>query len=102
MRGTLLGVLVRTLVVLNLVDLACTLVLVGYKLTTEENPIMDIAFQRGPMIFGAAKLGLTLLSAGLLWLGRQSRWAIPASLALLAIMSVVVFVQIFMVMQLGN
>jgi hypothetical protein len=100
-RHDVLGALIRTLVILNVVDLLCTLLLVGNKLTTEENPIMDIALQRGPMTFGAVKLGVTLVSAGLLWFGRRSKWAIPATLSLLIIMGVVVFVQLIMVMQLS-
>jgi hypothetical protein len=100
-RHDVLGALIRTLIILNVVDAICTLVLVGHRFTTEDNPLMDIVLQRGPMLFGLTKMGITLLCGGLLWLARKSKWAIPATLAMLIIMGVVVFVQIVMVMQLG-
>ena len=100
-RHDVLGALIRTLIILNVIDAVCTLVLVGYKFTTEDNPLMDIALQRGPMTFGLTKMGITIFSAALLWFARKSKWAIPATLSLLIIMGVVVFVQMVMVMQLA-
>ncbi len=100
-RHDVLGALIRTLIILNVLDTLCTLVLVGHRFTTEDNPLMDIALQKGPLTFGLTKMGITILSAGLLWFARKSKWAIPATLSLLIIMGVVVFVQMVMVMQLG-
>ena len=99
-RNDLLAMLIRTLVVLNILDLSCTLILVTCKLATEANGFMDILLQEGPLIFGSIKMGITLISGLLLWLARKSLWAIPASLSLVGIMSMVVLVQVFMVLQL--
>lgn len=92
--------LLRSLVILNIIDLICTLILVVNKFTTEVNPIMDVLIQRGPLLFGAAKLGVTLVCAGLLWAARKSKWGIPAAISMVGVMSATVFVQIFMVAQL--
>jgi hypothetical protein len=100
MKNSVLAILIRTLVVLNVLDFLGTTVLVGHRFTTEENPLMDLAIQRGPVIFAIAKGLLTIFSAVLLWISRKSKWAIPATLALIVVMAVVVFMQLVMVMQL--
>lgn len=79
----LLPILIRTLVILNVLDLAGTLTLVMNKFTTEANPSMAFF--------------LAAISALLLWIGRRSSWAVPATLALVGIMSVVVALQIVLV-----
>ena len=96
----LFSALLRALLILNAIDLICTLILVGHKFTTEANPLMDILIQRGPLMFGAGKIGVTLLCGGLLWIARKSKWALPATISMVGVMSATVFVQIFMVAQL--
>jgi hypothetical protein len=92
--------LLRSLVILNVIDLICTLILVGYKFTTEANPIMDVLLQKGPLYFAGGKMAVTLICAGLLWVARKSKWGIPAAISMVGVMSATVFVQIFMVSQL--
>ena len=96
----LMPVLLRSLVILNVIDLVCTLILVVNKFTTEANPIMDMLLQRGPLTFAAGKLAVTLVCVGLLWIARKSKWGVPAAISMVGVMSATVFVQIFMVAQL--
>jgi len=96
-KDPILKLALRMLVILNVLDACCTLVLVGFKFTTEANPIMDLFLQKGPLIFGLVKLIVTLTSVGLLWLARNSKWALPASLCLVGIFQLVVGIQFYMV-----
>jgi hypothetical protein len=100
-RHDVLASLIRTLVILNVIDSVCTLFLVGHRLTTEDNPLMDILLEKGSLTFGLAKTAIAILSAVMLWFSRKSKWAIPATISLLLVMSVVVFVQVVMLMQIG-
>lgn len=96
----LMPALLRSLVILNVIDLICTLILVGYKFTTEVNPIMDVLLQEGPLLFAAGKMTVTLVCGALLWIARKSKWGVPAAISMVGVMSATVFVQIFMVAQL--
>lgn len=90
--------LVKLLVILNIVDTALTMAVVGLKWATETNPIMDYLLQQGPLIFGAGKLILSLGGALLLWRGRKSTWALPAIGLCVYLYSAVVSYELAMVL----
>lgn len=100
MRGKVLRNLLLVLVWLNLADVACSLVLIGFKFTTEANPIMDIFLQQGPLQFGAAKMSMTVIGSAIVWAGRRSAWAVPAVAAAVVLTSLVVLSEIVMICQL--
>lgn len=73
-RSKRLSWLLRVFVALNIADFAQTAVLVTTKIATEVNPIMDFFLSQSMIAFGAAKMGLTALSAFMLWKARHSHW----------------------------
>ncbi len=66
------------LLVLNLMDAIATLLWVTLGLTTEENPLMEVALDAHPILFMGIKLGLVALAVVLLFRYRHltlARWA---------------------------
>jgi hypothetical protein len=62
-----LNAIIKAVLVLNLVDAIFTLVWVWAGLATEANALMAGLVERHPVVFVAAKLGLTSLGSILLW-----------------------------------
>lgn len=74
-----MALLLRALIWLNVLDTLLTFSLVSLKWASEANPIMDYFLQRGPLVFGAAKLTMTLAGTFLLWKSRKSKWSVRAA-----------------------
>ena len=62
-----LNAIIKAVLVLNLADAIFTLVWVWAGLATEANALMAGLVERQPVVFVAAKLGLTSLGSILLW-----------------------------------
>lgn len=97
MKSETLAVLLRTLILLNVVDTILTIIVVGLKWATEVNPIMDYFLQQGPIIFGLTKFTMTLAGTFLLWKARKSIWSIRAAGALTACYALVVAYEMAMI-----
>ena len=73
-----LGGIVKTVLVLNLVDAVFTLVWVGTGQAEEANPLLRELVIAHPVLFVAAKLALVGLAAALLWRLRARPLAVVA------------------------
>jgi hypothetical protein len=61
----------KILLLLNLLDAACTLVWCLSGLATEANPLMRRLLSCGPLPFVEGKLALVLMGVAILWRGRR-------------------------------
>lgn len=76
--------MVSVYVALNAFDLFTTLALVSIKVAEEVNPIMNYFLTKGPLTFGAVKVGATIVVAYAFWKIRQSPsawWTLGISVA---------------------
>lgn len=78
------NVLLASLLVLNLFDAVLTLLWVTLELTTEENPFMEVALNRSPVLFMLVKMLLVSLAAVLINRGRHRRDVLWASWLIVA------------------
>lgn len=76
-----LGGIVKTVLVLNLLDAVFTLVWVGSGQAEEANPLLRELVVARPVLFVAAKLGLVGLASALLWRLRARPLAVVAIFA---------------------
>lgn len=75
------------LLLLNLLDGLFTLLFLQLGVAQELNPVMDLAYQAGPGVFIAVKLGVVDLGMILLCLHREyrfARWALSGGALLYA------------------
>ena len=69
---------VKTLLVLNLLDALFTLVWVRFGFAREENLMIDRLIDHQPLVFIAVKLGLVAMGSWLLWQRRDRPTAVVA------------------------
>jgi hypothetical protein len=88
---------IKALVILNVIDCLVTLTLVGTKIATEKNPLMSYLLDKGPLAFGAVKLGVTAIAAYGFWKIRKSPSAWVTLGVLLGIYTVLIVYQMVIV-----
>ena len=70
--------IVKTVLVLNLIDAICTLVWVRFGFAREENLMIDRLVEHHALAFVAVKLGLVGMGSWLLWQRRDHATAVVA------------------------
>lgn len=92
---------VQALVWMNVFDGLVTITLVYTKVTVEKNPLMSYLLDRGPLMFGLVKVGVSLLIGYGFWRIRRSPSAWGTLLTSLSIYTSMVLYQLWILAMLA-
>ena len=90
------------LLVLNLIDLICTMMFVAIDAMKEGNPLMDSLLQIHPIVFAVTKVALVSFGVIVLWHCRKKPIALVGSTIGLVVYTAVIYYHIQVADNLGK
>lgn len=91
---SLIGVLLGSTLVFNLLDAILTILVVTMGLAVEANPLMAAALDESPIVFGVVKMGIASAGCYVLWRHRERTIAVMGTAVVFTVYAGVMIYQL--------